>query len=312
MKERFRHKKFNKYLKIKLSNNTYWGKNTSNFIDEIIHITNIYHKKDIKMTLRQLYYQLVSNDIIPNDDTLYKKLSKLLTDLRYNGNIDWDIIEDRVRIPKIPVDWNNISEILDSAIYSFRLPRWNNQNYYIELSTEKDALSSILYPIANKWHVPFSVNRGYASATAMYDMFKRVTEKIYNGKKIIILYLGDHDPSGIDMVNDIDKRLQEFISFKNGIVENNGYVFKIGLTMGQIKRYNPPPNPAKIKDPRAKNYIKEYGNQSWEVDALPPDVMIRLVENEIKYYIDFDKWDETIENENKQKEKLKELSNNCK
>lgn len=318
MKEQFRNKRFNKYIKIKLSDQkTYWEKNTFEFIKDIIYITDIYLEKDIKMTLRQLYYQLVSHDIIPNDNNIYKKLSKFLTNLRYNGIIDWDVIEDRVRVPKFPGEWKNIPDLIDSAIYTFRLPRWENQKYYIELATEKDALSSILYPIADKWHIPFSVNRGYTSATAMYDLFKRVFKKINKDKKIIILYLGDHDPSGIDMCRDIEERLKEFLITKNVTapfnilkIINCEYIKQIGLTTEQVKKYNPPPNPAKITDPRAKFYIEKYGNQNWEVDALPPDIMIELVESSIKEYIDLNEWDEIIEKENKQKNKLEELMDN--
>lgn len=310
MREQFREKKFSKTIKVKLSNKKYyWEKNTFDLVDEIIHITEIYYKKDIKMTVRQLYYQMVSKGNIPNDINVYKKISKILTDLKYNGEIDWDIIEDRVRIPKIPGQWENIPDLIYTAIASFRLPRWYKQNHYVELISEKDALSSTLYPIAHKWHIPFSINRGYTSSTSIYDLYKRILYKFEEGKEIVILYIGDHDPSGIDMCRDIKNRLEEFLKY-NDILFYSQFVYQIALTDEQIQKYNPPSNPAKIDDPRAKNYINKYGNESWEVDALSPDVMIELVEESIKQYIDMEKWNRVINKENEQKEKLRKLINN--
>jgi hypothetical protein len=307
MKEKFRNKRFSENLRIKLSNGQYWEANTFGLIAAIIKVIEKYHDKGIRMTLRQLYYQLVAADIIPNDDRVYKKLSTLLADSRYVGIVDWEAIEDRVRVPRVPGEWNSIPEIVKSAIKNFRLPRWAEQDYYIELLTEKDALSSILAPIAHKWHVTFCVNRGYTSATAMYDMFRRVFKKVKKGKKAILLYLGDHDPSGLDMIRDIELRLQEFLVVKGIPVNKDGYVVPIALTKKQIKKYNPPPNPAKITDPRAKWYISQFGNKSWEVDALPPDVMMGLVEKKIRNYIDMEQWDSIISEEKGQKKKLQNI-----
>ena len=307
MKEQFRNKRFSKNLRIKLSNGQYWEANTFVLIGAISEVIEIYSEKDIRMTLRQLYYQLVAADIIPNDDSVYKKLSTLLTDSRYVGIVDWEAIEDRVRVPRVPSEWDSIPDIVQSAISSFRLPRWEGQEYYIELLTEKDALSSILAPIAHKWHVTFCVNRGYTSATAIYDMFKRVFSEVEKGKKAILLYLGDHDPSGLDMIRDIELRIQEFLVVKGIPINRDGYVKQIALTTEQVNKYSPPPNPAKITDPRAKLYIQRYGRKSWEVDALPPDVMMSLVEKSIKSYIDIDQWNAIIDEEEGQKEKLQTI-----
>lgn len=219
-----------------------------------------YEEKGIKVTLRQLYYQMVSRGFIPNSDKEYHKLGGLLTDARYGGFIDWDSIEDRIRVPHRHSQFEDIPDLIEAAKQSYRLDRWANQDYYVELFTEKDALSSVLSPIADHWHVFFNVNRGYSSATALYDASKRFLNE--PEKKGILLYLGDHDPSGLDMIRDIQDRLNEF-----GCTVD---VIPIALTMEQIKQYNPPPNPAKITDKRAKEYIRQFGGMSWEVDALPP------------------------------------------
>lgn len=282
MIETFRSKNFNKKSLI--------------LLDYILEIIEEYSNQNIKLTLRQLYYQLVSRDYIINKQSEYSKLSKLVTDARYCGIIDWDAIEDRIRMPRIHSEFENIIDLIRCAKASYRLDRWKEQKYYIELFTEKDALTSILLPIANKWHIHFNVNRGYSSATATYDTSKRFLNASENGKELILLYLGDHDPSGLDMVRDIRERLLEF-----GVPIE---VEHIALTSEQIKKYNPPPNPAKFSDPRAKMYISKYGKTSWEVDALKPEVMIKLVNQSIEQYVDIDLMQEIV---TKEKSDIKKL-----
>jgi hypothetical protein len=129
----------------------------------------------------------------------------------------------------------------------------------------------------------------------MYEAHKRLS----NGD--IILYFGDHDPSGLDMIRDIRERMQDFWIDID--------VVPVALTMQQIEKYNPPENYAKITDPRAKWYISEYGDKSWELDALPPAVLIDLVENAIKEHIDISLYKEQLKKEEKDIKKLKSLLN---
>lgn len=283
MKEQFRNQRFNT--------------KSRDLLEKCLSILNEYEQKSIKVTLRQLYYQLVSRGYIPNIDKEYHKLSSLLTDARYNAIIDWDAIEDRIRIPHRHSQFDNILDLVQCAKNSYRLDRWNGQEYYIEVFCEKDAISGVLLPITEQWHVYLNVNRGYSSATAVYDASKRFLEHDKTG---VLLYLGDHDPSGLDMIRDIQDRLKEFgCEIK---------VIPIALTLEQIKKYNPPPNPAKITDSRAKDYISQFGGKSWEVDALPPDVMINLVDAAIRQYVDVEKLDMVIKQEIEDMRQLEELA----
>jgi hypothetical protein len=255
-------------------------------INEIIEE---YRLQGYKLTLRQLYYQLVSRDIIPNKVEEYAKLSSLLVKGRMAGVVDWDAIEDRIRVPKLPYWAIDVPDAINDMIGSYRLDRMRDQDVYIEVWVEKDALSGVLARITNKYHVRLMVNRGYSSATAMHDASVRINRATDAGKQAHILYLGDHDPSGMDMVRDITERLSEF---------NSDVVVKhIALTDLQIRTYNPPPNPAKVSDPRAKEYIAEYGATSWEVDALKPEVLNNLLNSNIAMLIDVDKYKAILEQE---------------
>lgn len=245
-------------------------------IDKCNDIIERYQDLGLRLTLRQLYYQLVTVNAIPNQERSYKNLSSLVSKARLAGLIDWDAIEDRVRQPDIPQEFDSISHLVETALRAYRLPRWENHDHYVELWVEKDALAGVLSPLASKHHVTLMVNRGYSSQSAMYESAARFR---HNGlsRENILLYLGDFDPSGEDMVRDIRERMAMF--------EVDLEVEKIALTWDQIQQYKPPPNPAKLSDPRASNYIAQYGNSSWEVDALDPAVLSAIVDAAIKPYV---------------------------
>lgn len=252
-----------------------------------------YLGQGLRLTLRQLYYQLVTKNIIKNVERSYKNLSSLVSDARLSGMLDWDAIEDRIRVPMIPSEWSSIQNLVDSALYSYRLPRWETQEEYVELWVEKDALAGVLRPMADQYHVPMMVNRGYSSQSAMYEASKRYLNQ---EKNLTLLYLGDFDPSGEDMVRDIADRMEMF-----GI---DVTVRKIALTLDQVKKYRPPPNPAKHSDPRSREFIEKYGASSWEVDAINPKELSRIVKRKIESYIDKDAMQIIIEKENDDKMKL--------
>ena len=263
-------------------------------------IINEYAEEGYTLTLRQLFYQLVSRDIVPNLTKEYAKLSGLLVKGRMAGIVDWEAIEDRIRVPFLPYWVEDVEDAINDTISQYRLNRQDGQDVYIELWVEKDALSGVLKRITSKYHINLMVNRGYSSCTAMHDAYKRLKRQESNGKQTYILYLGDHDPSGLDMIRDIRERLEEF-----GVSPE---VRQIGLTMEQIEKFNPPENPAKITDPRAKKYIEEFGNKSWEVDALNPKVLHQLVRKNVEKLIDMDLFNSMLEKEEQGKEKLKEFA----
>lgn len=255
------------------------------------------------LTLRQLYYQLVARGFIDNKVSEYQKLSQLMTKARYGGYTDWDGIVDRIRSPQIPYSVNDKADAIRDTIDQYRLDRQKGQPKYIEVWTEKDALSDIISRVTSKYHVRMLVNRGYGSASAMRAAALRFRKSgIVNGKKCYLFYIGDHDPSGLDMVRDIRDRLTEF----RAKVE----VIHIALTMDQIEEHQPPPNPAKESDPRSEWYINQHGESSWEVDALRPDVLHELIETTIESNIDMEMFEAMKEKEESDKEDLEELAKN--
>jgi hypothetical protein len=196
--------------------------------------------------------------------------------------MDWDQIEDRARQPQKHPEFRDLAELAAAAANSYRLPRWADQDYYVELWVEKDALASVLKPLADEHHVVLMVNRGYSSASAMKEASDRFLDR-GQGKECVLLYLGDLDPSGEDMVRDIDDRLWMFCA--------NVDVRKVALNIEQVDEHSPPPNPAKLTDPRAAGFIAQFGGNSWEVDALHPGVLGAVIRAEFDEIIDWTKMD---------------------
>jgi hypothetical protein len=303
----------------------------------ISHMNEIIEELDMTLTARQLYYQFIGRDLFPaygdgkdkgwvddaynakkglppgtkNTDKNYKRFAALLTAARYAGLVSWDAIEDRNRRPTIWQDFGNLRAAVDRLIRTYRLPRWRGQRYYVELWVEKEALAGQMEPIASEFHVTLMANKGYSSASAMYDSAQRIMREsnqieseYYDEDKNegqerepVILYVGDHDPSGEDMVRDLEKRLVEFG------VQNLTFT-KLALTMEQVRKYKLPPNPAKTTDARFETYVAEHGNKSWEVEALPPKVLAKIVRDALEKTVDRKLMSAVVEEEKKHKSVL--------
>lgn len=283
-------------------------------LELVNNIISEYQAQGYTLTLRQLYYQLVSRDYIPNKASEYGKLSVLLKEGRMGGIVDWSAIEDRLRQPSRPPSWDDPKNFMESVVPQYSVDHMEGQPIYLEVWVEKDALSGVLKRITEKYHIRILVNRGYSSASSMYDSFMRfVYNGAYKDRPVKILYLGDFDPSGLDMIRDIQNRITEFQEGYNdgyAVEEMEFSIDPIALTMDQIKEYNPPPNPAKLTDTRASEFVKKHGYESWEVDALRPEVLNRLLEDAILEEIDEDLYKKTLIKEEEGKRKLKTLTAN--
>ena len=271
-------------------------------INCVNQVIDEYEQMGYSLTLRQVYYQLVARAIIPNNERSYKNLGNLISDGRIAGLIDWNAIEDRTRNLRENPHWAQPDEIIQSAANQFALNKWEGQAYYVEVWVEKDALVGVVGQACQRLDVPFFSCRGYVSQSEMYSAAKRFIRmgSRFEGQQPVILHLGDHDPSGRDMSRDIQDRLETFgadIEFK-----------RIALNMDQIELYDPPPNPAKITDSRSSGYIERFGYESWELDALRPDVIEQLIEEEVRKFLDVDLFKAASNEEKQHRELLRRAS----
>lgn len=247
--------------------------------------------KGYSITVRQLYYQFVTRNWLPNTVKSYKRLVSIINDARLAGALDWDSIVDRTRFLRRIPDYHNPRRFMLSVGQQYAEDLWRNQANYVETWIEKDALIGVIEGPCDEWRVPYYSCRGYGSQSEMYEASKRLLSVAHGGRRVTILHLSDHDPSGLDMTNDIEQRLDMFCG--DGVVN----VRRIALTMDQIDEYNPPPNPAKETDSRFAGYAEQFGDESWELDSLDPEVISELVTTNIRELCDEEQFQQDAINE---------------
>jgi hypothetical protein len=247
--------------------------------NDIIHE---YTRAGYVLTLRQLYYQFVARGFIPNKQSEYNRLGSLINDARLAGQIDWHAVEDRTRNLERLSTWDNPEDMISAAFNSYRENKWETQPVYVEVWVEKEALAGVVEHAAEPLEVPYFSCRGYVSQSEMFSAAQRF---ISVRKPCVVIHLGDHDPSGIDMTRDIIDRMNVFEAY-------DVTVERIALNYDQIERYNPPPNPAKETDSRFETYMDKFGEFSWELDALEPQILNTLIQDTILKYRDDGLWQE--------------------
>ena len=240
-----------------------------------------YQREGYTLTLRQLYYQFVARDLIENSERSYKNLGTVITKARMAGMLDWEAIEDRNREHKEFWFQEDEGSVIQKLPNYIQFDQWERQPFYVEVWVEKEALGNVVSRACDPYLVPHMSCKGYLSASEAWRAGKRYEQKLYDGKQCVLIHLGDHDPSGIDMTRDNRDRIDLFTRMPEEVE-----VVRLALNRDQIDQFNPPPNPAKITDSRAKEYIKRFGSTSWELDALEPQVMTQMIQGEITKYID--------------------------
>jgi hypothetical protein len=284
MKQTIEHWRPNKATKIRL--------------DQATDILDEYAEMDLTVTLRQLFYQFVSR-FEDFDNTLanYRSLGNILTKGRRGGFINWNHLCDLGRRPRDWRQFKDIAELLQWSRDVYRIDMWEHQPVYVEVMLEKEALSGVLEDVCSSNHVVLNINKGYSSTSAMYEAATRMHERA-NYRDIHVLYLGDHDASGLDMLRDVEDRLIEYT------VGANITVHHVALTFEQTQEHDLIANYTKELDARAKPYLDEFGEDCWELDALEPGVLQELLTEEIDALMDDDQWNKDLERQNEDKEKL--------
>lgn len=290
MKELYQHKTFQE--------------KTMEIIAQADGIISEYRDQGFNLTLRQLYYQFVARGLLPNRQSSYNRLGRTLSEARLAGLIDWDAIVDRTRALNGFSTWESPEDILEAARQSYREDKWEFQPKYIEVWVEKEALAGVVQQACAEYEVPSFSCRGYVSQSEMWAAAKRMARRIADDKQPVILHLGDHDPSGIDMTRDIMDRLWTFG------VGMHTEVKRIALNWDQIEQYNPPPNPAKVSDSRFEEYRRMYGEDSWELDAMEPGQLSELIQETVSLHMDKNEWDKAWERQEHNRYRLECMKNN--
>ncbi len=268
-------------------------------IDVCNGVIKDYHAQGYSLTLRQLYYQLVSKAVIENTKKSYDKLGSLLSNARLAGLVDWSAIEDRTRNVVRTSTWDSPSELVQVAMDQYKEDLWEEQHFHVEVWVEKEALSGIVEDACEEYRVPYLACRGYMSQSEQYSAAKRFEKAVNAGREVCAIHLGDHDPSGIDMTRDNQDRLK-LMAWDIGDIQ----VKRIALSMEQVEELKPPPNPAKQTDRRFEGYRELYGEKSWELDALKPGYLHNLIRHHISLCVNEDDWQAGLDRESDNKDRL--------
>ncbi len=218
------------------------------------------------MTVRQVYYQLVARHVVANNRSQYQLVSNLLVQARRDGVVGWDQIEDRQRKPREVSMWSDLPDFIKTVAVAYRRDVWQDQEQLVECWLEKDAISGIFMDVLRPFGVTLNVGRGYDGWSSINAAAERSPD--------VVLYFGDFDPSGEDMVRSLEERLNDLGCYPD--------IEKVALTLEDIERYHLPPDFAKTTDSRAAAFVARYGTRSSvELDALPVDVLRERVQEAV-------------------------------
>jgi hypothetical protein len=256
------------------------------------------------MTLRQIHYRLVSVQATDNTSQHYDSLSKCLIRARQNGDIPWEWMEDRLRYPRGVSMWADPAEFLTEAADWYRRDVWVTQPRYLEFWVEKDALSGFFEDELAPYGVTFNVGRGYDSWSSIKELADRLLR--YEDCNPLILYFGDFDPSGEDMVVSLEKRLRWFTG-EPAWADLRFTIRKMALTRADIGRYNLPPNFTKITDTRRAAFIARHGDIAVELDALPVEVLQQRIRQSVRANMDLAALERTRKRERADRKRLQVL-----
>jgi hypothetical protein len=234
-----------------------------------------------RMSVRQLYYLLVAARVIPKTEAAYKRVCDFSAQMRIDGSLPYRKIADGHRTRQEVYAHDGLTEALESAQHHYRRNYWTNQPRLIEVWSEKDALSGVIRPVCDRYGVTYVACRGFPSITLRYESAQVFREA---GKSVRIFYLGDHDASGRAISDNLEAELRQHGA--------DVRVTRVALEPEQIDTYALPTRPGKASDSRQARFAATYGNASVELDALPPAVLTRLVEEAIEGEIDWASWKE--------------------
>jgi hypothetical protein len=229
---------------------------------------------DRPMTVRQLFYRLVSGAVIAKTEAEYKgTVVRLLGELRRDGAVPFDWIADNTRWMRKPRTHGSLAEALRRTAETYRRALWDVQDVYVEVWLEKDALAGVLYEVTEAWDVPLMVTRGYPSLSYLHSAAEALAAE---GKPSFLYYFGDHDPSGLDITRAVEEGVREFAPGADITFE------RVAVTPAQIAELSLPTRPTKTTDSRSKGFV----GGSVEVDAIPPAELRRLAEACITRHVD--------------------------
>lgn len=246
--------------------------------------------EEISVTLRHLFYRIVTLALIEKTEKEYRNLSGYTMKWRRNGSIPWRAFVDSTRWYHGVQTFNDLGDALENSKQCFRRNLWQSQDAYVEVWTEKEAIAAIAQQAAAPFGVPVFPMKGFGSGSALFQIAQQIQYYQSHGKEVFVYHLGDWDPSG----KCIDESTVRNLKKDHGVEFN---FERLAVTLDQIQYYNLPTRPTKTTDPRSK----KFKGDSVEVDALAPHVIRELVTACISQHIDQRVWQRELEIEREER-----------
>ncbi|MBA7618487.1 hypothetical protein ES703_25814 [subsurface metagenome] len=278
-----------------------------NYNETVTAVNQVIAQYQMPLTLRQIYYRLVAAGLIPNRRSAYNGLSAQLVKAREAGEVDERRIVDRSRSIEDHA-YDSPNDFLEACEWTMknRFVRryWSTQETYVEAWVEKDALSQVIAGAVEELNTIVAPSRGYSSFSYVRDAVRRFQKNRGEAERVVILHLTDHDPSGLDMSRDLRAR---FNAYSAGFLFNVE-LKRVALTIEQVRQYDLIPNPTKITDPRAAGYMAQYGDECWELDAIEPPELVRLIHEAAESEVtDWEAWNEIKTQDEEERDGLLEV-----
>jgi hypothetical protein len=244
---------------------------------EIDHLmVQIYQvvESDPPMSVRQVFYRLVSIGAIDKTEHAYKNVVvRLLGKMRREGLLPFGWIADNTRWIRKPTTYSSLEAALHATAATYRRSVWYDAEVHVEVWVEKEALAGVIYGVTGEWDVPLVPLRGYSSISLLHSVAEEIQAL---GKPAYIYYFGDRDPSGVDIDRVAEKDVRQFASAVEIHFE------RMAVLPSQIVSLNLPSRPTKKTDSRNRGFAGE----SVELDSIPPGQLRALVRMCIERHVD--------------------------
>ena len=224
------------------------------------------------MTVRQAFYGMVAQLLVDKTENGYRMIGRDLLDLRRSGRLPYTWIADNTRWIRRPRTYANMEEALLDTARVYRRALWNDAPVLVEVWAESDSIASALSDVTYRWDVPLMVFRGYSSEGYLYTLAEEIR---YHRRPVAIYYIGDHDPSGVDIQRAALHRVREFVPTATITME------RLAVTPAQIVAMGLPTKPAKTQDPRSKGFT----GGTVETEAIRAPILRELVDTAIQRHI---------------------------
>jgi hypothetical protein len=250
---------------------------------------------DTPVTLRQLFYRLVSEQAIPNDENAYKVLSRESATWRREGRMSG--LLDQTRRIEVDRGFQSPAHALDYLLAVYTRDRTEGQKYALYLICEKRGMAMQFRTwFGDAMSIPVVCLGGFASQT-LVDTIERDVGA--DGRPAVFLYAGDFDADGMEIERDFLRRLQCWVETWTRVV----------LTSAQVDEYRLSENPGKEKSPNAARFEEEFGtNIQVELDALDPADLRQIFEDAIEPFWNDDVYESTLARETEERTQLERLA----